>query len=668
MALILESARFIKARWEISDQDFSRIWTFCALTVLVGAVYAFSANEGPADWRSLFQNPSYTAQRNAGAATARAAAAWIRCLPMFFFLFVAAQTFSTQEGIPLETISLILRMRWKRARRAGLPLPPRRSVDVSFPYFGVCLFAAGAHPSDTGGYFWGFCALTSWALWSLRPRRFSMIVWAGTLGTVIALAYFGQRSLGPLQHYLGSVNLQWFSGAAGRGADPIQSRTTLGRVGRLQLSGRIVVRLDPRGGSPPPLLREASYTMYKGLVWYSETQAKDFETILEQTNRGVWVLQNKTNSAQVNIACYLIGGNALLPLPTGSGRLEKLAAYLLQKNPLGSVLAQGPNLVIFDALYGPGTTIDCAFDAKRDLQIQPNEEPALAQIVSELGLSNQSPAEACRKLQQFFSARFSYTTYQAIGKQLGTNETILSRFLLHTRKGHCEYFATAATLLLREAGIPARYAVGFTVHEASGRKFVVRLRDAHAWCLVWDKATRTWADFDPTPASWVQAETARASRLEFLSDMWWRISFEFSKLRWGQTHLRQYLIWSLIPVMVILLYRIVFSRRQRQRTKSGNFGAALDWPGRDSDFYRIEQALAERGVPRQASEPLSEWLQRALASTSMGGVRDGLQSLLQLHYRYRFDPNGLGKGERERLQGETEKCLVDLERGFVQGR
>ena len=62
----------------------------------------------------------------------------------------------------------------------------------------------------------------------------------------------------------------------------------------------------------------------------------------------------------------------------------------------------------------------------------------------------------------------------------------MSRFLLRTRSGHCEYFATATVLLLRQLGIPARYAVGYAVHEATGRKYVVRQRDAHAWCLVWN--------------------------------------------------------------------------------------------------------------------------------------------------------------------------------------
>jgi hypothetical protein len=51
------------------------------------------------------------------------------------------------------------------------------------------------------------------------------------------------------------------------------------------------------------------------------------------------LLPQKTNTASVNIACYLDGWSqelsapeGLLPLPTGSGRLENLTAWSLQIN------------------------------------------------------------------------------------------------------------------------------------------------------------------------------------------------------------------------------------------------------------------------------------------------------------------------------------------------
>src|SRR5882724_3089291 len=145
MAMVLEGSRWTTARWELSEEDFSRIWIFCTLLLLGSAIYAFTANEGPADFRGLFENPNFFTQRNAGTASAKTAAALIRWLPMIFFFFVAVQAFSSRERIPLETISLILRRRWQKARRAGLPATPMRFVNVSFPYFAVCLFSASAH-------------------------------------------------------------------------------------------------------------------------------------------------------------------------------------------------------------------------------------------------------------------------------------------------------------------------------------------------------------------------------------------------------------------------------------------------------------------------------------------------------------------------------------------
>src|SRR5438445_13919 len=71
MGLALESARFIKVRWEVSDDDFSRIWTFCSLLLLAGGVYAFTANNGPGNFTGFFQNPTLHTERSASTTSAR---------------------------------------------------------------------------------------------------------------------------------------------------------------------------------------------------------------------------------------------------------------------------------------------------------------------------------------------------------------------------------------------------------------------------------------------------------------------------------------------------------------------------------------------------------------------------------------------------------------------
>ncbi|MGJ3242113.1 MAG: transglutaminaseTgpA domain-containing protein [Opitutales bacterium] len=78
--------------------------------------------------------------------------------------------------------------------------------------------------------------------------------------------------------------------------------------------------------------------------------------------------------------------------------------------------------------------------------------------------------------------------------------------------GHCEFFAGAFTLLARTAGYPARVVVGFkggawnTVEDY----FVVRNRNAHAWCEIFDGDDR-WIRFDPTPGSEEALQLAEAA-------------------------------------------------------------------------------------------------------------------------------------------------------------
>src|SRR5206468_426639 len=96
----------------------------------------------------FFQHANFFTQRGAGAASARTAIAVLRWLPMILFLFVVAQVFSSREEIPLTTISLILRRRWKKAKKIGQPLPPAPSLNIAYPYFAVCLISASMRASE----------------------------------------------------------------------------------------------------------------------------------------------------------------------------------------------------------------------------------------------------------------------------------------------------------------------------------------------------------------------------------------------------------------------------------------------------------------------------------------------------------------------------------------
>lgn len=677
MAVLLESALVFKARWELADEDFGRVWMFCLLLLLASGLYAFTSNEGPTSFGRLFEEANLVAQRNASLSGARTVKSVLRWVPMLFFPLMAAQVFSVRDAMPLTTVSPILRGRMKRARSRGLPLPPVRSVNIGFTYFSATLFSASFHEATDQSFFWGVCVLLTWALWAHRSRRFALPVWLAALAVAVGLGYVGQQGIGKMQRYLENISPQWFARFLRRPSDVSQSRTAIGRVGSLKLSDAIVIRVEPKGPGPAPVyLREASYRQYRSQIWYVGSARNDRQSIAEdppQESARWTLLPAKTNSptlSTVNIACYLEGYESdnpagLLPLPPGTARLENLPAYLLERNSAGAVLAQGPGLLVFDALYGPGATIDAPPDitatAPEDLEVRPNEEEAIEQVVEELQLRERSQDEVLRVLSGFFNDRFTYRTWQPRPPRERADESPLSRFLLEDRAGHCEYFATATVLLLRQAGIPARYATGYMVHETSGSGYVVRLRDAHAWTLVWDPVQQIWTDFDTTPASWVKEESQNKSLFQSLRDGWSRLVFEFSKLRWGQGKLRQYLLWIMIPGLVLLLYQILFRRGRRRRPKPKSDEDFLrNYPGLDSDFYKLEKEIAKRGVPRDSSEPLNEWLRRVAMMPDFSSLSGPLQELLRLHYRYRFDPLGLDEADRKALHEQTRRCLERL--------
>lgn len=71
-------------------------------------------------------------------------------------------------------------------------------------------------------------------------------------------------------------------------------------------------------------------------------------------------------------------------------------------------------------------------------------------------------------------------------------------FLFDTRKGFCNYYATAEVILLRSVGVPARMVVGFAQGEYSPPdKYTVLQKDAHAWPEVFFSGIG-WVEFEPT--------------------------------------------------------------------------------------------------------------------------------------------------------------------------
>jgi hypothetical protein len=109
----------------------------------------------------------------------------------------------------------------------------------------------------------------------------------------------------------------------------------------------------------------------------------------------------------------------------------------------------------------------------------------------------------------------AYDVAERIERYLLTNYTYdehvpqarypLEAFLFQQRRGYCQQFSGAMTLMLRMDGIPARVGSGFkpTVYDAATGTWRVRPVDAHSWVEVFFEGVG-WVSFDPTPAASVK--------------------------------------------------------------------------------------------------------------------------------------------------------------------
>jgi transglutaminase-like putative cysteine protease len=643
---ILESSRIIKFRWNLTQSDFNRLWNICSVLFLALAVVLL-INENTISFSDFFVNAGRRPEaiREAG----KSALVWFQWFPMIFFPFMLAQAFNERDRVGLATFSWWLRKQEARNPNANLP---REEINVAFPYVAVCLLSASTVTERNNQFYFGIIALMAWCLFSVRSRRYAFAVWAAAFLVVAAAGYAGHRGLYLLQRKLEQLDVTWFSRFATAATDPKQAFTSIGSIGRLKMSDRIVLRVRTDGGVPPALLREASYNAYRAPVW-SSVQRSFWDVLPE--DEATWRLLPRKSTHAVNIAQFLNRGSGLLPLPKGSSEVSELQVPILQTNLFGATFARdGLGLVIYNVRYDDGAAIDSApmADDQRSYDVS---EPAVAQIADELQLRNgMDPHEAKKRVASFFAEKFSYSTYLGRDQRKTDNESALTRFLLHHRSGHCEYFATATTLLLRKAGLPTRYAVGYSVQEGTGKKYVVRERHAHAWTLVWHD--NAWHDFDTTPGSWNAVEAAHASVFQpvkdFFSDLW----FQFSKLRWSKTEWRQYFMWAPMPLLLLVIARFFFGKqwkKMRSQRKKQSHTAAL--PGIDSDFYLIEKHFASRGLPRRESESWSSWLRRI---EEQEAVAAQLSRVVLLHQRLRFDPQGLSDAERAELRTEVSQWLA----------
>ncbi len=629
-AILLEAPRRVTRRFEVEALRQRRIADLCLVLAAMVGVGCYVAYGNPRAIVLLFQ--------------------W---LPLLLLPLGLLQVWGSAGTVRLDVLFWSLR----RDTRGGA-----MTVNLGYAYLVFWLIGACAANQRGAALTIGLVGLGTWALASARRSRANTGWWVAQVALAVALGWLLQMGLHSAQLWLEGAAPDWISGAGGNRTNPYRSSTDLGSIGELKQSDEIILRVTPEGELRAPLLlHRATYNEYGGTAWLA--RGARFAEVPRQASSGAWVLRDGKAQRRIEIADFAVHGNPVLSLPAGALTVQA-GAISLRMNNLGAVQAEAaPGFLIYSVGDGDRAALAQAPN-ESDLKLPSSERVLFTDTALQLGLAGLPPAQVLLQVRHWFGDGFRYSI---VGVAAAPGRTALAEFIGTTRAGHCEYFASATVLLLRAAGLPARYATGFSVQEREpgSNTYLVRERHAHAWARVF--VDGAWVDLDTTPPGWAEFEQQgrpAATRWRTrLVDTWSALRYRYASWQMNSSEAEKWSLFGGIGALVLawLAWRVFGGARGGKKPGGvAGQGASADsarMPGVDSAFYQIEAELARQGLQRAATEPMEQWLARVAHERPAIDALADLAQLVKLHYRYRFDPVGLDSTEQRALM---EGCAAWL--------
>ncbi|GAC1467460.1 MAG: transglutaminaseTgpA domain-containing protein [Isosphaeraceae bacterium] len=312
----------------------------------------------------------------------------------------------------------------------------------------------------------------------------------------------------------------------------------LGQMGEILENDNVVMSVelfDDQGArihlADEPLWRGVTMTDYHKGRW--SRQRKTYLTFPNPTarlpssgsgnrNRGIIRQQIKLEPNDSNV---LFGMRPMLDATTGSRVgpvLSSIDGTISRSGSLNGTLDYEVRSFQDEEIPQPGERAPGLVLKNRLLGVPDDVRPRLTEIAREVIAKalppeqrDNVPAQA-RALEAYLktSGKFSYTLKL---DRIDPNLDPVEDFLVNRQEGHCEYFASALTLLLRSVDIPARMVNGFKGGDWSelAMVLIVRQKHAHSWVEAYlgeepgPERRPRWLTLDPTPSAERNLSVAR---------------------------------------------------------------------------------------------------------------------------------------------------------------
>lgn len=283
--------------------------------------------------------------------------------------------------------------------------------------------------------------------------------------------------------------------------------------------------------------------------------------------------------------------------------------------------------------------------------LQLPEIPArVRSLALKLTRSESGTFRKAKAIERFLSTNYPYDLTVSPPPQ---NRDVTDFFLFELKRGYCTYHSTAMVVMLRSAGIPARWVTGFTTGRYSSEKggYEVRNSDAHAWVEVYISGFG-WVPFEPTPTFTVPALTSKrtapvnSSQAAVVNSRLAPVNSNAERKPVIFTY--RYLILAVLSAVVMIL---ALRRARNNRGYSSGHG----------DFYNtFLNIMARKGHYKNAVQTPFEFAIQLQESGSFDDCIVEIINITRIYERHRFGPvplNPLEAVELSRMLKALEQTI-----------
>ena len=271
-------------------------------------------------------------------------------------------------------------------------------------------------------------------------------------------------------------------------------------------------------GEPVQLWRGEAFDNFTGNAWLST----DDEPVPLAIHRGELSIQRWfPPTSQDTLVAHEVRVEKDMPLVIyGAGQIQRA----LVPRRLGALMPAGIFVDKFGCVAAPGATLRAGAqytvvsdqgaygrESVGASSVERNASTPLDESYLRIPLSSRRVADLARSItakagstDERVRALVSYLqrecVYTLSAPAVPHGEDAADFFLLKSKRGYCDLFATAFAVMARSVGIPSRFVTGYSggQYDPDSSRYLLRESDGHAWVEIYD-GRRAWVTVDPTP-------------------------------------------------------------------------------------------------------------------------------------------------------------------------